>query len=118
MAYIRGAGKIRRHEGLVYVDANLEKKADAMIASNSKKPIKTWARRSMISPAWIGLNFSVHNGKDFINVYVTDEMIGHRLGEFAPTRTWKGHSSNNKAADAKATDGGSASSATTAAAKK
>ncbi|MDR2636388.1 MAG: 30S ribosomal protein S19 [Mycoplasmataceae bacterium] len=105
MAYIHKAGKIRRSEGLLYVDPILDKKANAALAAKSNKPIKTWARRSTIAPTWIGLNFSVHNGKDFINVYVTDEMIGHKLGEFALTRTFKTHSSNNKAADSKATDG-------------
>ncbi|GMO16362.1 MAG: hypothetical protein Ta2E_07600 [Mycoplasmoidaceae bacterium] len=114
MAYIRGAGKIRRNEGHMYVDPKLDKKAKAALAANNKKPIKTWARRSTIAPDWIGLNFAVHNGKDFINVYVTDEMIGHRLGEFAITRVFKTHSSNNKAADAKSTDGAN----TTAGGKK
>lgn len=105
MAYIHRAGKIRRNEGLLYVDPTLDKKAQAAIAAKSNKPIKTWARRSTIAPSWIGLNFAVHNGKDFINVYVTDEMVGHKLGEFSLTRTFKNHSSNNKAADSKANDG-------------
>ncbi|MDR0752864.1 MAG: 30S ribosomal protein S19 [Mycoplasmataceae bacterium] len=81
------------------------KKAIAMNASTIKKPIKTWSRRSSIHPDWIGLTFSVHNGKSFIDVYITDDMINHKLGEFSPTRTWKGHSSNNKSADAKANSG-------------
>ncbi|MDR1850695.1 MAG: 30S ribosomal protein S19 [Mycoplasmataceae bacterium] len=107
MAYKRYAGKERRAEGLLFVDPVLEKKADIALAANNHKPIKTWARRSAISPKWIGLTFAVHNGKDFISVYITDEMIGHKLGEFSPTRTFKTHSSNNKAADAKSTDGAS-----------
>ncbi|MDR2653995.1 MAG: 30S ribosomal protein S19 [Mycoplasmataceae bacterium] len=72
-----------------------------MLTSSIKKPIKTWSRRCSIHPDWIGLTFSVHNGKTFIDVHITDDMINHKLGEFAPTRTWKGHSSNNKAADSK-----------------
>jgi len=111
MAYIHKAGKLRRKEGLFYVDPVLDKKAKAQLASDNKKPIKTWARRSTIAPDWIGLTFAVHNGKDFINVYITDEMVGHKLGEFSVTRVFKQHSSNNKAADAKATDGGTAAAA-------
>ncbi|WP_250632966.1 30S ribosomal protein S19 [Rhodoflexus caldus] len=74
-----------------YIDHNLAKKVDAMNASNKKAVIKTWSRRSMISPDFIGHTFAVHNGNKFIPVYVTDNMVGHKLGEFAPTRTFKGH---------------------------
>ncbi len=74
-----------------YIDHNLAKKVDAMNASNKKAVIKTWSRRSMISPDFIGHTFAVHNGNKFIPVYITDNMVGHKLGEFAPSRTFKGH---------------------------
>jgi len=70
-----------------YIDPKLLEK----IAKGGTEAIKTWARRSQISPEFIGKNFEVHNGKKFINVYVTEDMVGHRLGEFAATRTFKGH---------------------------
>jgi len=70
-----------------FVDHHLLKKITAGI----KKPVKTWSRRSMIIPEMIGLTFEVHNGKKFISVFVTENMVGHRLGEFSPTRTFKGH---------------------------
>jgi small subunit ribosomal protein S19 len=70
-----------------YIDKNLLEK----IAKGGNVAIKTWARKSQISPEFIGKNFEVHNGKKFINVYVTEDMVGHRLGEFSPTRTFKGH---------------------------
>ncbi|MDP4009840.1 MAG: 30S ribosomal protein S19 [Candidatus Shapirobacteria bacterium] len=70
-----------------YIDAKLIKKVQAQTAGS----IKTYARRSQISPDFVGKNFEVHNGKKFINVYVTEDMVGHRLGEFSPTRTFKGH---------------------------
>ncbi|MDR2461993.1 MAG: 30S ribosomal protein S19 [Mycoplasmataceae bacterium] len=85
----------------LFVDEHLMKKVVQAQKTQSKKPIKTWSRRSTIFPEFLSLTFSVHNGKNFINVYVTDDMIGHKLGEFAPTRTFKQHSSNNKADDAK-----------------
>jgi len=84
-----------------FVDAHLMKKVVAMQKADKKKPIKTWSRRSTIFPEFVGLNFQVHNGKEFINVFVTDEMVGYKLGEFVQTRTFKQHSSNNKAEDAK-----------------
>ena len=62
-----------------------------MLASDKEKPIKTWSRRSTIFPEFIGLNFEVHNGKTFIKVFVTEDMVGHKLGEFAPTRNFKNH---------------------------
>jgi small subunit ribosomal protein S19 len=68
------------------------KKVNAMISTGEKKIIKTWSRRSMVVPDFIGYTFAVHNGKKFIPVYVTENMVGHKLGEFAPTRTFKGHS--------------------------
>ena len=66
-------------------------KIDASVARGDKKPIKTWSRRSMITPDFVGLNFLVHNGKTFTNVYVTENMVGHKLGEFAPTRIFRAH---------------------------
>lgn len=77
-----------------YVDEKLLKKVDAL--GTSKQPIKTWARSSMIAPQFIGHTFMVHNGKSFINVYVNEEMVGHKLGEFAPTRTFRGHGARGK----------------------
>ncbi|WP_027124216.1 30S ribosomal protein S19 [Mycoplasmoides pirum] len=77
-----------------FVEASLLKKVVAMNASEKKKPIKTWSRRSTIFPEFVGNTFSVHNGKNFINVYVTEDMVGHKLGEFAPTRSFKQHTSN------------------------
>ena len=74
-----------------YVEPNLLKKVIAMNASEKKKPIKTWSRRSTIFPEFIGLNFEVHNGKTFIKVFVTEDMVGHKLGEFSPTRNFKNH---------------------------
>ena len=77
-----------------YVDAKLLKKVQAM--GESKKVIKTWARASQISPDFVGHTFAVHNGKDHIPVFVTEAMVGHRLGEFAPTRKFRGHSSKKQ----------------------
>jgi small subunit ribosomal protein S19 len=74
-----------------FIDAHLLKKVGAAKASNDNKPIKTWSRRSTITPDMIGLTLNVHNGKTFIPVYVTENHIGYKLGEFAPTRTFKGH---------------------------
>jgi small subunit ribosomal protein S19 len=74
-----------------YIDFRLEQKVDKMNDSGKKNVIKTWSRRSMISPDFIGHTFAVHNGNKFIPVYVTENMVGHKLGEFAPTRTFKGH---------------------------
>jgi len=79
-----------------FVDEHLMKKVEASIASQSKKVIKTWSRRSTITPEFIGLTFAVHNGKKFIPVYVTENMVGRKLGEFAPTRTFIVHSGDRK----------------------
>ncbi len=79
-----------------FIDHNLEKKVDAMNSSNKKAVVKTWARRSTIPPEFVGHTFAVHNGNKFIPVYVTENMVGHKLGEFAATRTFRGHSGNNK----------------------
>lgn len=85
-----------------FVDASLMKKVLAEKKAAKKKPIKTYSRRSTIFPEFVGLTFSVYNGRQFVDVFVTDEMVGYKLGEFVPTRTFKQHSSNNKAEDAKA----------------
>lgn len=74
-----------------FVDHHLLKKVDGQGQLAVKKPIKTWSRRSMIIPEMIGLTFEVHNGHKFLSVFVTENMVGHRLGEFSPTRTFKGH---------------------------
>jgi small subunit ribosomal protein S19 len=74
-----------------YVDPHLAKKVQVAQANNDRKPIQTWSRRSTITPDFVGLNFNVHNGRSFLPVYVTENMVGHKLGEFAPTRTFKGH---------------------------
>ena len=74
-----------------FVNQKLLGKIDKMNDTPQKKPIKTWARSSMITPDFVGHTFMVHNGKDFISVYVTENMVGHKLGEFSPTRTFKGH---------------------------
>ena len=81
-----------------FVDGHLLKKVEAARAVNDKKPIKTWSRRSTILPDFIGLTIAVHNGKQHVPVYVTDQMVGHKLGEFALTRTFKGHPADKKAA--------------------
>jgi small subunit ribosomal protein S19 len=75
-----------------FVDGHLQEKVDALNARNEKKVIKTWSRRSTVIPEMVGHTIAVHNGKKFIPVYVTEQMVGHKLGEFAPTRTFKGHS--------------------------
>jgi len=74
-----------------FVDGHLREKVDALNARNEKKVIKTWSRRSTILPEMVGHTLAVHNGKKFIPVYVTEQMVGHKLGEFAPTRSFKGH---------------------------
>ena len=85
-----------------FVDAHLEDKVRKMNDSGRKSVIKTWSRRSMITPDMIGHTFAVHNGKKFIPVFVTEQMVGHKLGEFSPTRTFHGHSSEKKKAAAPA----------------
>ncbi|MEF9984961.1 MAG: 30S ribosomal protein S19 [Malacoplasma sp.] len=79
-----------------YVEDSLMKKVQVMNKQDKKKPIKTWSRRSSIFPEFVGLTFEVHNGKTFTSVYVTEDMIGHKLGEFSITRTFKQHSGNRK----------------------
>ncbi|MBU0487734.1 MAG: 30S ribosomal protein S19 [Bacteroidetes bacterium] len=77
-----------------FIDPKLEKKVLAIGDEKKKTTIKTWARRSVISPDFVGQTFAVHNGNKFIPVYVTENMVGHRLGEFAPTRIFRGHAGN------------------------
>ncbi len=85
------------------VDAKLQKKLDAVVRSGQKVVIKTWARASTILPQMVGLNIAVHDGRRHVPIYITENMVGHRLGEFAPTRTFRGHGSHvEKAAPAPA----------------
>src|ERR1043166_5061772 len=81
-----------------YIDERLEKRVDELNRTRQKKVLKTWARRSTISPEFVGHTLAVHNGKKFIPVYITENMVGHRLGEFALTRTFKAHGQAEKAA--------------------
>lgn len=80
-----------------FVDGHLMKKVEAARSSNDKRPIKTWSRRSTILPDFVGLTLAVHNGKQHIPVYVTENMVGHKLGEFSLTRTFRGHTTGKKA---------------------
>jgi small subunit ribosomal protein S19 len=79
-----------------FVDPSLQRKLDKLQSAGSKSVIRTWSRRSMITPEFVGLTFHVHNGKLFMPVFVTENMVGHRLGEFAPTRKFTGHASDRK----------------------
>ena len=79
-----------------FIDLHLLKKIEDAVASNSRKPIKTWSRRSMISPEMVGLTIAIHNGRQHVPVSVSEEMVGHKLGEFAPTRTYRGHVADRK----------------------
>jgi small subunit ribosomal protein S19 len=81
-----------------FVDGHLAKKVEVALAKNDKKPVKTWSRRSTITPDFVGLTIAVHNGKAHMPVYVSDQMVGHKLGEFALTRTFKGHPADKKVA--------------------
>lgn len=80
-----------------FIDHHLLKKVEAAVASNNRKPIKTWSRRSMISPDMLGLTIAVHNGRQHVPVLISENMVGHKLGEFAPTRTYRGHIVDKKA---------------------
>ena len=84
-----------------YFDITLFKKVKKSKGENSKSPIKTWSRRSTIIPDFVGVTLSVYNGKSFIPVFVTEDMVGHKLGEFSPTRVFKGHSGDKKAVQGK-----------------
>ncbi len=79
-----------------YVEESLLRKVEKMQASGKKQPIKTWSRRSMVLPDFVGLTFAIHNGHQHMPVFITENMVGHRLGEFAPTRTFKGHGNSEK----------------------
>jgi small subunit ribosomal protein S19 len=79
-----------------FVDDHLMKKVDAAVANSDRRVLKTWSRRSTIVPEMVGLTFAVHNGKKFIPVFVTENMVGHKLGEFSPTRIFHGHSGDKK----------------------
>jgi small subunit ribosomal protein S19 len=79
-----------------FADEHLLKKVEALANSNSKKVVQTWSRRSTIFPSFIGHTIAVHNGKEHIPVYITEDMVGHKLGEFAPTRTYRGHGKDKK----------------------
>ncbi len=80
-----------------FIDLHLIKKVDGAVATNNKRPIKTWSRRSMVSPEMVGLTIAIHNGRQHVPVFVTEDMVGHKLGEFAPTRTFRGHVADRKA---------------------
>ena len=80
-----------------FVDLHLVKKVEVAMEKNDKRPIKTWSRRSMIAPDMVGLTIAVHNGRQHVPVLVTEDMVGHKLGEFAATRTYKGHAADKKA---------------------
>ena len=86
-----------------FVDDHLMKKVEAMNAAGDRKVIKTWSRRSTITPEMVGHTLAVYNGKKFVPVYVTENMVGHKLGEFSPTRTFKGHTTKSEKAAAAAT---------------
>ena len=79
-----------------YVEESLLRKVEKMQASGKKQPIKTWSRRSMVLPEFAGLTFAIHNGRQHMPIFITENMVGHRLGEFAPTRTFKSHGGNDK----------------------
>jgi len=80
-----------------FIDLHLEKKVQVAIETNNKRPIKTWSRRSMISPDMVGFTIAVHNGRQHVPVLISENMVGHKLGEFASTRTYKGHAADKKA---------------------
>ena len=80
-----------------FVDHHLMKKVEEAVATNNRRPIKTWSRRSMILPEMVGLTIAVHNGRQHVPVLVTENMVGHKLGEFALTRTYRGHAADKKA---------------------
>jgi small subunit ribosomal protein S19 len=98
-----------------FIDGHLRKKVEGLNSRNEKKVLKTWSRRSTILPDMIGHTLAVHNGKKFIPVYITEQMIGHKLGEFAPTRTFKGHAVKAALERAAASAGAPAAGATPAA---
>ena len=80
-----------------FIDLHLMKKVDAAVEANDRRPIKTWSRRSMVAPNMVGLTIAVHNGRQHVPILINEDMVGHKLGEFAPTRTYKGHVADKKA---------------------
>ena len=80
-----------------FVDLHLMKKIEAASASGDKRPIKTWSRRSMVVPEMVGLTIAVYNGRQHVPIYINEDMVGHKLGEFSPTRTFRGHAADRKA---------------------
>ena len=80
-----------------FVDLHLMRKVEKASANNDRRPIRTWSRRSMILPEMVGLTIAVHNGRQHVPVFVSEDMVGHKLGEFAPTRTYRGHDADRKA---------------------
>ncbi len=80
-----------------FVDLHLMKKVEVAAAANDRRPIKTWSRRSMILPDMVGLTIAIHNGRQHVPVLINEEMVGHKLGEFSPTRTYRGHAADKKA---------------------
>lgn len=84
------------HKG-PFVDVHLMKKVEAAVANNEKRPLRTWSRRSMVVPDMVGLTIAVHNGRQHVPVFISEDMVGHKLGEFAPTRTYRGHAADRKA---------------------
>ncbi len=80
-----------------FIDTHLQKKVDEAVSTNSKRPIKTWSRRSMVMPEMVGLTIAVHNGRQHVPVLINENMVGHKLGEFAVTRTFRGHAADRKA---------------------
>ena len=79
-----------------FIDLHLMKKVEAAIESNDRRPIKTWSRRSMVVPSMVGLTIAVHNGRQHVPILITENMVGHKLGEFSPTRTFRGHAGDRK----------------------
>lgn len=92
----------RSSEKGAYVDPKVMKKVEAAIRTKDRKPIKTWSRRSTITPEFVGLTFLIHNGMKFVTVFITENMVGHKLGEFSPTRLFKKHSTSQDKAKAMA----------------
>ncbi len=80
-----------------FIDLHLMKKVELAVEKNEKRPIKTWSRRSMVSPDMVGLTIAVHNGRQHVPVFITEDMVGHKLGVFSPTRTYRGHVADKKA---------------------
>ena len=80
-----------------FVDTHLLKKVEAAAANNERRPINTWSRRSMVMPEMVGLTIAIHNGRQHVPVLINEDMVGHKLGEFAPTRTYRGHAADKKA---------------------